>query len=115
MAEIGDQVRDEGLQVPTGAFTINADLFIVADETITWAPTEFPNLPPAEDDLQYRIDREIRPEQIARDFYGNPRLWWVIAVANNIRNPLTDFKPGLILRIPAPERVQVLLEQGAAL
>jgi len=115
MALSADRVKEEGVQIPKGAFTINADLFVLDDDTVSWAPTTIPAFPPADDDLEYVIDRIVRPEQIASDFYGNSRLWWVIASANSIRNPLTGFKPGLKLRIPDPSRVRILLEQGESL
>jgi nucleoid-associated protein YgaU len=115
MADSAQRVREEGVQVPRGAYTINSDLFILDDGVVAWGPAEYTNFPESEEDLEYVIDRIIRPEQIAKDFYGEARLWWVIAVANGIRQPLTGFKPGVRLRIPSPERVQILLESGARL
>lgn len=115
MTTVADVQREETFKVPPGSFTINSELFVLDDDVVSWAPAEFPVLEPADEDLTYVIDRVIRPEQIARAFYGNPRLFWVIAQANGIRNPLTGFRPGITLRIPAPDRVITLLEQGSPL
>ena len=45
-----------------------------------------------------------RIDLIAWRYYKDVRLWWVIAEINNISNPL-ELQTGLILRIPAYERV----------
>lgn len=56
----------------------------------------------SEDDRFHRVDSgEVnRMDLIAYNYYDNPRLWWVIAYANNIKNPL-EIKSGDILRIPS--------------
>jgi hypothetical protein len=43
---------------------------------------------------------EGRPDLISFQFYGDVSLWWVIMVANDIDDPITDLKPGIILKIP---------------
>ncbi len=52
------------------------------------------------DDDVHRIDL------LAWRYYGDCSLWWVIAEANNIRNPL-ELEPAKILRIPAIETIQM--------
>ena len=47
-----------------------------------------------------------RIDLIAWRYYKDVRLWWVIAEINNISNPL-ELQTGLILRIPAYERVML--------
>lgn len=42
---------------------------------------------------------EGRLDIIASRFYGTPRFWWVIAMANNIIDPF-DVPVGVTLRIP---------------
>lgn len=44
---------------------------------------------------------ERRLDIIAHTYYKNPMLWWVIAQANDIYDPLKSPKSGDILRIPS--------------
>lgn len=39
-------------------------------------------------------------DALAFEFYGDERLWWVIAYANDIFNPVTDLKVGDRIVIP---------------
>lgn len=56
------------------------------------------------DDISYTIDRiyAFRPDLLAYDLYGTPRLWWVFAQrnANVIEDPIYDFKPGKTIQLP---------------
>jgi len=40
------------------------------------------------------------PELIAYKFWGTVDLWWVLCVANNVIDPLTDIVTGKELKIP---------------
>jgi alpha-L-fucosidase len=57
-----------------------------------------------EDDVQYTIDRiyAYRPDLLAYDLYGSPRLWWVFAQRNPnaIEDPIYDFAPGTTIQLP---------------
>jgi len=65
----------------------------------------------------YEIDYKIkdahngRPDILATELYGTPRLWWVFALKNPdvIKDPLNDFKPGVIIKIPSPEVVKNMM------
>lgn len=46
-----------------------------------------------------------RLDLMATEFYGDPRLWWVIALANNIVDPTYGVEVGTVIRIPRPENV----------
>lgn len=46
-----------------------------------------------------------RLDSISNMFYGTPSLWWVIARANNIQDPLLDIAQGTNLRIPSRTRL----------
>jgi hypothetical protein len=48
---------------------------------------------------------EKRPDLVAAKAYDNPDLWWVIYEFNGIRDPFFDLKQGMLLRIPALDRV----------
>ena len=62
------------------------------------------------DDETYTIERTYayRPDLLAFDLYGTPRLWWVFAQRNadEIEDPIYDFKPGTVIRLPKPENVK---------
>lgn len=45
------------------------------------------------------INEENRLDMIANSFYGTPKYWWVIAIANEIIDPF-DIPIGTKLRIP---------------
>ena len=57
-----------------------------------------------DDDISYTIDRiyAYRPDLLAYDLYGNPRLWWVFAQRNpdSIEDPVYDFAPGVVIQLP---------------
>ena len=45
-----------------------------------------------------------RYDKLAKQFYGEQSLWWVIAMANNSKKDGMIVKPGIQLRIPADGR-----------
>jgi alpha-L-fucosidase len=57
-----------------------------------------------QDDVSYTIDKiyAYRPDLLAYDLYGTPRLWWVFAQRNPdvIEDPIYDFAPNTTIRIP---------------
>ena len=61
------------------------------------------------DDQTYTIERTYayRPDLLAYDLYGTPRLWWVFAQRNpdEIEDPIYDFKPGVTIQLPKKDNV----------
>jgi hypothetical protein len=61
------------------------------------------------DDQSYTIERTYayRPDLLAYDLYGSPRLWWVFAQRNpdQIEDPIYDFKPGVTIKLPKPGNI----------
>ncbi len=57
-----------------------------------------------DDDQSYTIERTYayRPDLLAYDMYGTPRLWWVFAQRNpdKIEDAIYDFKPGVTIQLP---------------
>ena len=66
-----------------------------------WVPRPIPADP---DDYQYLIQPQYnyRPDLLAYDLYGTPRLWWVFMQRNVdiIFDPVYDFKAGTIIKLP---------------
>ena len=61
------------------------------------------------DEQRYTIERTYayRPDLLAYDLYGSPRLWWVFAQRNpdEIEDPIYDFKPGVTVQLPKKENL----------
>jgi hypothetical protein len=70
-------------------------------------------IPAKPDDISYTIDRvyKNRPDLLAYDLYGDAALWWVFAVRNpnTLKNPLGDFVPGTVIRIPKKQTLVTAL------
>ena len=61
------------------------------------------------DDQSYTIERTYayRPDLLAYDLYGSPRLWWVFVQRNpdQLEDPIYDFKPGVTIQLPKKENL----------
>ena len=66
---------------------------------------EIVDIPVKSDDIYHRVKSHetSRLDVLAHKYYKNPLLWWVIAQANNITDPMKLLNPGDILRIPSIE------------
>ena len=62
------------------------------------------------DDGVYEIERTYayRPDLLAFDLYGSPRLWWGFAQRNpdELEDPIYDFKPGVKIQLPKPANIK---------
>ena len=45
---------------------------------------------------------ENRPDLLANELYGNPKIWWIFAEFNQdiLKDPIIDFKSGLTIKVP---------------
>ena len=68
-----------------------------------------PSIPIDPKDVQYQIDAiyKQRPDLLAYDLYGDPKLWWVFAIRNPnvIQDPIYDFEPGVTIYIPQKQNL----------
>lgn len=71
-------------------------------EPETWNP---PEILRRDDDkfTEVKAGEEGRLDLVALRLYKTDRLWWVIALANNILDPFTDVPVGRTLRYPSFE------------
>lgn len=62
-------------------------------------------------DRIYVVEKKFagRLDQISALFLNEPRYWWVIAMLNNILDPYSEVKEGVILYIPTTDRVASLM------
>lgn len=71
-----------------------------------------PRVPERLDDEEYTIEPmfENRPDLLANEVYGNPRVWWLIVMRNLdiIKDPLRDFRTGVTIQLPNPDTVKRL-------
>lgn len=63
------------------------------------------DLPEAEGDQYIYVTKSMRLDQLAYKYYNDPKLWWVIAQVNNIKNPFTEFTLNTLIRIPSLSRL----------
>lgn len=66
---------------------------------------ELLDIPSTPLDTYHRVkSNEVgRLDLIAAQYYRNPLLWWIIAEANGISDPLTPITVGSLIRIPTIE------------
>jgi hypothetical protein len=66
-----------------------------------WEPRPIPS---SDDDFQYTIQPQYnyRPDLLAYDIYGNPKLWWVFTQRNIdiLMDPIYDFRAGVTIVLP---------------
>jgi hypothetical protein len=77
-------------------------------ETLTIRP-----VPAEDDDYLYTIENQYRnrPDLLAYDLYGDPKLWWVFVQRNMeiIKDPIYDFEPGIKIYIPKETNLRKFL------
>ncbi|HRT64762.1 MAG TPA: hypothetical protein P5540_08020 [Candidatus Hydrogenedentes bacterium] len=61
---------------------------------------------PRYDDRFHTVTDGERLDIIARRYFGDAKLWWIICDYNDLFLPL-DLDPGTVLRIPSVEHVQM--------
>jgi hypothetical protein len=70
------------------------------DGKLVYRPKIYPNIPLRNDDIYVATETGDRLDTLAYDFYGDSKMWWIIASANNIHDAVFGFEDGTILRIP---------------
>jgi len=70
-------------------------------------------VPAEKDDFRYVIENQYRhrPDLLAYDLYGNPKLWWVFVQRNMsvIKDPIYDFEPGTTIYLPKRSNLEKFL------
>ncbi len=67
--------------------------------------------PDPTDKLYQIVDERYvhRPDLLASDLYGDPDLFWIVAVRNGMQDPVFDLKLKTILYLPDPTVVRSLI------
>lgn len=58
-------------------------------------------IPSSPNDFQHTLKEGETLQNIAYRYYGDSGKWYIIAEYNNIINPFTELKGGMVLMIPA--------------
>lgn len=70
-------------------------------------------IPEEKDDIIYTIENRYnhRPDLLAYDLYGTPRLWWVFVQRNMsiIKDPIYDFAAGTQIQLPKKSNLKQFL------
>lgn len=70
-----------------------------------WEYVDFPPIEEQQDDLSYVLTEADEIDLLANTFYGDPTLWYVIAVANSFDLPPVGMNPGQTIKIPSPRYI----------
>jgi hypothetical protein len=83
-------------------------LYSTEKGALYWGTRPPVKIPLSDNDTFHRVTQaeERRIDLLAHKYYGDVRLWWIIAEANNVINPIS-LKPGRVLRIPSIETIQL--------
>lgn len=82
-----------------------ADL-VTSEGVEFWDTVVLPDARTRSDDIQHIVSANDRIDLLAHRYYGDSRLWWVIAWANNLEILPTDMKQNAQLRIPSRDFVE---------
>lgn len=66
-----------------------------------YVTTQYPIIEPQESDAIIISNEAEYLDSLAYKYYGDPTLWWVIALANNLGKGRMSVPPGIQMRIPA--------------
>jgi len=69
----------------------------------------YPTIPPSVDDFYIISTVGDRYDTLALNFYGDPKLWWIIASANNFNKTSLVLDPGVQIRIPGDKQQAIEL------
>jgi len=70
-------------------------------------------IPAEADDVLYEIEPQYthRPDLLAYDLYGTPKLWWVFAQRNMdvVKDPVFDIEAGTEIFLPKGPKLKEML------
>lgn len=99
----------QSVQLPPNSAFVKTPIYQVGDKVAFGLRR--PVVPPADDDQLVEVTQgwEGRLDLLSADFYGTPELWWVLAEANQMIDPLGEVRLGAQIRVPRLDRVFNLL------
>lgn len=94
-----------GVELENNSRLLFADLLLL-DGVEFWDTLVLPDASPRDDDIEHVVSSTDRIDLLASRYYQEPRLWWVIAWANNLEILPTDLKENAKIRIPAKNFIE---------
>jgi hypothetical protein len=70
-----------------------------------WSAFVPPTIRRGDADVYHPVSSQDRIDTLAKKYYGDHRLWWVIAQANDMDDPISGLHIGKTLVIPDPRYV----------
>ena len=91
-------------------YTASSPWSATSQNTLHLELLEIRPVPAEADDYLYKIENQYRhrPDLLAYDLYGNPKLWWVFVQRNMsvIKDPIYDFIPGTTIYLPKKSNLE---------
>lgn len=85
----------------------NSPWYGTEENSLYLGTMKYRNVPKSVDDSPYVIETQYRhrPDLLAYDMYGDPKLWWVFVLRNRsvLKDPIYDFEPGVTIYVPRKE------------
>ena len=88
---------------------LNHAELVFLDETEFWSRPVLPEIPESTRDVRHEVQQGERIDAIAKKYFKNANLWWVIAHVNNLQLLPDGLSTGMLLRIPDPFLVRKYL------
>lgn len=84
--------------------------FIPEDKKYNMPPCEMIKFPESNTDTYHIITKgeQFAPDLLAKMFYGDETLYWVILMANGILNPFKELYAGKYIRIPNRYAIDIM-------
>ena len=70
------------------------------DGRVVYRSRMYPNIPLSDNDIYIVTQQGDRLDSLARQFYSDTSLWWIIATANNVHDGALAVPDGTTLRVP---------------
>lgn len=70
-----------------------------------------PTIPRSDQDIYIETTSPERLDKLANNFYGDAKLWWIIAVNNKIKAGSIYVPSYTIIRIPPKESIQQFINE----
>lgn len=83
-------------------YEIAAKPFKGSQNKVRYSTIYYPKVEPSDQDIYITVKISDRLDLLAKTYYDDPRLWIVIAKANNLHNGSIKPPVGMRLRIPYP-------------
>lgn len=91
---------------------VNMSREVTVDGITFWKKSEVPEFEPDETDRIHIVSDGESLQDIAFVEYSDWKLWWAIALLNDIRRPCSDVGMGDQIRIPTENRIRAKLVEA---